>query len=87
MNESNKPQIVIAKTEKSVGISLILTILFGPLGLLYSSVFGGMIMILLGLLVAVFTLGFGLIIIWPICIVWGAISASLYNRKLRAMAG
>ncbi len=35
---------VLVKQEKSVGISLLLTLLFGPLGLFYSTVKGGLIM-------------------------------------------
>lgn len=34
----------ITKPHKSIGIALILTLLFGPIGLLYASVFGGLVM-------------------------------------------
>lgn len=36
----------ITKSQKSVGIAILLTILFGPLGLLYASVTGAILMIL-----------------------------------------
>jgi hypothetical protein len=29
-----------------------------------------------------FVFGFGLIIIWPICVIWGAAATSSYNQKL-----
>lgn len=38
-------QTVIVKNQKSVGISIILTLLLGPLGLFYSTINGAMIMI------------------------------------------
>ena len=44
-----KPQRVIVTPVKSMGISILLTVLFGPLGMLYSTVWGAVIMILLSL--------------------------------------
>jgi hypothetical protein len=72
----------VVSPAKSVGISLILTILFGPLGMLYSTVAGGLIMMVVSLFVAFFTCGFGLLITYPLCIIWGAAAASSYNQKL-----
>ncbi|MDA8959766.1 hypothetical protein N9F93_01010 [bacterium] len=82
----SNPQIVIAKTEKSVGISLILTLLFGPLGMLYSTVMGGLVMIAVTILVGLFTFGFGLVFLWPVYLIWGALAASSHNQKLHASA-
>ena len=62
-------------TDKSVGAALVLTFFFGPLGLLYVSVLGAILMSLLTAVVAVVTLGLGAIPLWCICMVWGAISA------------
>jgi len=82
------PRVVVVAPTKSVGISLMLTILFGPLGMLYSTVPGGLIMMAVNLFVvciAVCTAGIGallFLITWPICVVWGAMAASSYNRKL-----
>lgn len=84
-NETQKQVVVIAPT-KSVGISILLTFLFGPLGMLYSTIVGAIVMIILSIIIAAFTLGFGLLITWPICIIWGAIAASSHNKKLLAAA-
>ncbi len=73
--------VVLAVAPKSVVLSLVLTFLFGPLGMLYSTVPGGLIMIVASLVVALFTFGIGLFVTWPICIIWGAIAASNYNTK------
>jgi hypothetical protein len=77
------PQIVITKSEKSVGIALLLTFLFGPFGMLYSTVAGGLIMIVVSFIVAFFTFGLGLFLLWPIYLIWAAIAASSHNSRLR----
>ncbi|WP_423910567.1 hypothetical protein [Candidatus Spongiihabitans sp.] len=58
MNENHQPQsaTVVARPKKSMGIALALTILFGPLGLLYASVSIGLIM-LPGISITAATLG------------------------------
>ena len=75
--------IVIGNT-KSVAIALVLTFLFGPLGLLYSSVLGGVVMFVVSGIVAVFTLGVGLLVTWPICMIWAAVAANRYNARMTA---
>lgn len=52
--------VVIVGKQKSVGVAFLLAFLFGPLGLLYASVVGGIVMIIVSGLVAIVTLGFGL---------------------------
>ena len=79
-------QVIVVSPTKSMGVSILLTVFFGPLGMLYSTVPGAIIMIILSLIVAVFTVGIGLIFTWPICIVWGAIATSSHNKKLVAGA-
>jgi len=62
-------------TSKSPGIAIILTVLFGPLGMFYSTISGGFIMSIITIIVGIFTFGFGLIVTWPICILWAALAA------------
>lgn len=61
---------------KSVGAVLVLTFLFGPLGLFYTGAGAAIVMLLATLVVGVVTLGVGLLLIWPPSMVWGAVSAS-----------
>jgi hypothetical protein len=42
---SEQPQRIVVTSTKSVGIAILLTILFGPLGMLYFIVPGGLIML------------------------------------------
>ena len=82
MNTENNPQVIIVKSEKNVGLGVILAVLFGPLGLLYSTVKGGLIMMLVNLLVGIFTFGFGLFFSWPICGIWAYVASKKYNETL-----
>lgn len=74
----------IIVSQKSVGLSFLLTFLFGPLGMLYSTVFGAIIMIILSIIIGAVTFGLGLILIWPVCIIWGIVSTNSYNKNLMA---
>ena len=81
---NEEPKQVIVISTKSMGIAILLTVLFGPLGMLYSTIWGAIIMIVLSAIVGIVTFGFGLIITWPICIIWTAVATNSYNKKLLA---
>ena len=80
--ENQQPERVIVTPTKNMGTSIILTILFGPLGMLYSTIWGGVIMFIISAIVGILTIGLGLIITWPICVIWAAVATSSYNKKL-----
>jgi hypothetical protein len=74
--------VVIVGERKSVGLSILLSFFFGPLGMLYSTVQGAMVMFLVTVLVAAFTFGIGLFVTWPVGVIWAASAASEHNRRL-----
>lgn len=78
---SSRPVIVVAST-KSMGVGIILALLFGPLGLLYSSVLAAVVMFVVSIVVAIFTMGIGLLFTNPICAVWAAVAVNSSNKKL-----
>jgi hypothetical protein len=80
-------QIIVVTTQKSVGIAILLTILFGPLGMLYSTILGGFVMFFLGGAFVVLTGGIGFLVTWPICIVWGAMAADSHNKSILNVHG
>lgn len=82
-NEQGR-QIIVAVSPKNVGVAIILTVLFGPLGMFYSTVIGAIVMIVLSVIVGILTFGFGFLFTWPVCIIWGATAASAHNKKLLA---
>ena len=77
-----QPQMIITQAPKSMGLALILTFLFGPLGLLYADVRDGLIMICISIAVAFITLGFGLIFVWIGSMIWAYMDVEKYNRQL-----
>lgn len=80
-SKSTRETVVIMPT-KSVGISLILTFLFGSIGMFYSTIIGAIIMLIAELIIGFATFGLGLLITHPICMIWGAVAAHRYNQKL-----
>ncbi|SFJ93867.1 hypothetical protein [Thermoflavimicrobium dichotomicum] len=87
MNPQDQRPIIVVK-EKSVGLALILAILFGGLGLLYASVLGGIIMLCVEFVVFVLgllTLGFLmplLILVHIISCIWAVVAVQRYNKKI-----
>ena len=78
---AQKQHIIVTPT-KSIGLSLVLTFLFGSFGMLYSTIIGAIIMIIIELIVGIVTFGIGLFVTHFICMVWGAIAAHNYNQRL-----
>ncbi|MBK6264127.1 hypothetical protein JKA74_03680 [Marivirga sp. S37H4] len=79
--ENQEQKIVVVK-QKSMGLTIILSFLFGPLGMLYSTIIGGVVMFVISVLVGIFTLGLGLIITWPIGVIWAALATNNHNKRI-----
>jgi hypothetical protein len=73
---------IVIQSTKNAGLALGLGLFFGPIGLLYSSIAGAIIMFLVGIPVVIFTAGFGLLFTQPVCAIWGFVAANAYNKKL-----
>ncbi len=69
------------KERKSIILALVLTALLGPFGMLYSTGIGAIIMGALYLVLGVLTLGYALLILHPICIIWGTWAAPRENVR------
>lgn len=68
--------VVVIDKGKSVAVAFLLAFLLGPLGLLYASVTGGILMIIVSAIVAVATMGLGLPVTWLISIIWAVVAAA-----------
>lgn len=66
--------IIVAKTKKSVLAAFLLAFMFGPLGLLYASIGGGVFLIIIGTIVVPLKAGLAIFILWPIAMLWGILS-------------
>lgn len=73
--------VVVVGKVKSVGVAFLLAFFFGPLGLLYASVIGGIVMFLVDLIL-IFVFFPGLIITGIICIIWACVAADQANRDM-----
>lgn len=67
---------------KSVGITLLFCAILGPVGVLYSTVLGGVIMIMIGFVVISAQFLIPSILVWVISCVWGVAATNRYNNKL-----
>jgi hypothetical protein len=72
---------VIGKA-KSVGVAFLLAFFFGPLGLFYASVIGGIVMLLINILLFATLLWPLLIVSWVACIIWACVAADQANKKM-----
>lgn len=72
---------------KSQLVQFILTFLFGPLGLFYSSIAAALFWIVMAVIVGGSTVGVGLLVIWPLIMITGFFTVSGYNERLRILAG
>jgi hypothetical protein len=87
MSELPRGQALVVVPTKSMGIAIMLTLFFGPLGMLYSTIVGALVMFIATLLALFFTAGLGLLVTWPVCIIWAAVATNDYNKKLLGTAG
>ncbi|WP_291426559.1 hypothetical protein [Deinococcus sp.] len=81
------PPVVVVVNQKSVILGLILTFLFGGLGMLYATIVGGIVMIILSSIVGLMTGGLGLVVLWPIQMIWTYLAIKNHNKgQARAVA-
>lgn len=65
---------------KSTILALVLCIFLGPIGMLYSTILGAIVMAVLYVAVGIPTLGWGLIPLHAIAIIWGVWAAHRANQ-------
>jgi hypothetical protein len=68
--------------EKSMAGAIALSFFFGPLGMLYSTVPGALIMLFAGGLFDILTLGVGVLLTWPGGILWSALATNAHNNRV-----
>lgn len=68
---------------KSVAGALLFGLFLGPIGLLYASTLGGLIMLVVNVLVLPTKLPMPIILVWfVIPCIWSVIAAKRYNKKI-----
>jgi hypothetical protein len=77
---------------KNMAAGLILTFLFGPLGLFYASITGGILLSILALVflvIGVVTFGLGLVVmpvVWMAAMIWAAVAIDRANKSAASVA-
>jgi hypothetical protein len=69
-----------AERERSLRMAVLLTVLFGPLGLFYVSPLGGLLMTMVTLTAGLFTMGVALLFAWPFCILWATAATITFEE-------
>ena len=67
---------------KSQFVGFLLTLCFGPFGLLYSSVPAALTLIFFGFPIVFLTAGLGAIVVWPVSIIVGFFTVARWNKEL-----
>lgn len=76
-------KVFIVNAKKSTVLGLILAFFFGPLGLLYSTVLGGVIMIVVAIVTFFILPLIGPIVAWLISFVWAFVALFMHNGKVK----
>lgn len=67
---------------KSLAGALLFSVILGPVGLLYASTVGGVVMIVLGGIALSHPLPVPLLLIWLGSCVWSVVAVNKYNKRL-----
>ena len=81
----NKQHQYYQAHSKSVGLAFTLSLILGPVGVLYASPLAGVILILTALGTA-WTLGPIALILWPIAIITAIMAADSHNLRVKQLA-
>ena len=71
---------------KSLLLSALLTFFLGPLGMIYTTIVGFLVMSVATTVVGILTLGHGLAVMWPLCMIWGVWAGHRFNERQRLLA-
>jgi hypothetical protein len=67
---------------KNLAGALLFTVFLGPIGLLYASSFGGILMIVLGFIVVCAKFMVPIVLVWLISCIWSVLAVNKYNKKI-----
>jgi hypothetical protein len=70
---------------KSIAGALLFAVVLGPIGLLYASFWGGLLMISVGIVVISAKLFFPIMLVWISSCVWAVGAAEIHNRRIRVL--
>jgi len=77
-----QPEQKITLPLKSVAGALLFCVFLGPVGLLYASSLGGIIMIVLGFIVVCSKYMVPIVMMWLVTCIWGVLAVNRYNKRI-----
>jgi len=88
--QQSQPRVIVTKSTKGVGTAVFLVVIFGPLGMFYSTIGGAILMTIAAPIIFIMllmsgnigSLIFAAIIYYPVCMIWAGSAASSYNQKI-----
>ena len=66
----------------SMGLAFLLTFFLGPFGVLYVSILGGILFILVAGVVSLVTFGWAVPFFWFVSIIWAMLAVRSHNERL-----
>ena len=82
MSEKKSEAIILSLPFKNLAGALLFCVFLGPVGLLYASTWGGILMIMLGFIVISAKLIVPIMMVWIGSCIWGVIATNRYNQKI-----
>ncbi len=77
---SEVPKIAVLPF-KNLAVALLFSVFLGPVGLLYASTVGGIVMIILGAIMVNSLLPVPIILVWVTSCVWSVVAVNRYNKR------
>ena len=72
--------------QKSLLLAALLAALLPPIGMLYSTIFGTLVMLVFGMPLMLLTGGGAASVLWPLCVLWAVWGAHRTNQRRLAWA-
>lgn len=72
--------------EKNVAVAALLGFFFGPIGMIYATGIGALVMFGVNIVIGILTFGLGLFLTWPVCAIWAGVAAGNHNARARQQA-
>jgi len=67
---------------KNLAAALLFSVFLGPVGLLYASVRGGILMVVIAFVVMSSRYPVPIILMWILCCIWSVLATNRYNQKI-----
>ncbi len=82
---TSRPELALLLPFKSLTTSLLFSVFLGPLGLLYATTRGGILMLIIAFVLFSCRFPVPILLMWLSCSVWAVFATNRYNHQLLEM--